>query len=210
MQLLRDRHGFRDELHWASFDKAGSRHRDEQVQLARDAMDLIFDLSDAHFCCHIADRQHGDLTARFAGHPHAGEMAYEELASQMLRDVIDDEELVSVIADRRSTSPKVTFELDVARSVNHAKRRLAVANVCRLDSRSTDALQVVDLLLGAAAFDLRQGRTSPGTQKHQLLTHLLDRCECPTFRPRGRCDPAGKWRVRLLTRSRKARRKRRG
>jgi hypothetical protein len=210
MQLLRDRQGFRDELHWASFDKAESRHRDDRVVIARDAMDLVFDSSDAHFCCHVADRQHGDLTAKFRGHRHAGERAYEDLASRLLTEVIDDEEVVSVIADSRSTSPDVTFETDVAWSVNQAKNRLAVANVCRLDSCSTDALQIVDLLLGATAFDLRQGRTDSGSQKQRLLGHLLDRCGYPTFRPYGRSDPDGKWNVKLLTRSRKARRKQRG
>lgn len=210
VQLLRDNHEFRGELHWASFDRASSRNRDQRVQFAKDVMDLLFDSADAQFCCHIADRQHGDLTAKFRGHSHAGERAYEEMAARILGEVIDDEEIVSIIADRRSTSPKVRFELDVARSINQAKERLAVANVCRLDSRSTDALQVVDLFLGAAALDLRQGRTESGSQKQQLLEHLLDRCDCSTFRPAGHRDPKDKCTVRLLTRSRKARRKQRG
>jgi hypothetical protein len=210
VQLLRDRHEFRDELHWASFDKAGSRGKDRHLRFAKEIIDLVFASHDAQFCCHIADRQQGDLTAKFRGHPHAGERAYEELASQVLRDLIDEEEIVSIIADRRSTSPKVNFELDVARSTNRAMDRLAVASVCRVDSRSVDALQVVDLLLGATTLDLRQGRTESGSQKQLLLEHLLEHCDCPTFRPAGRQDPQGRWTVKLLTRSRKARRKRRG
>jgi len=210
VQALRNRHGFHDELHWAGFDKASSRYRQEQVELAKAMMDLVFASSDARFCCHIADRRHGDLTAKFGSHRHAGEKAYEALAAEILGETIDDEEIVSVIADRRSTPRKVTFELDVARSVNLARERLAVATVCRLDSRSTDALQLVDLMLGAAAFDLRQGRIEGESQKQQLLAHLLDRCDCATFRPRGRSDPDGRWRVKLLTRSHKTRRKRRG
>ncbi|MGH2878273.1 MAG: DUF3800 domain-containing protein [Solirubrobacteraceae bacterium] len=210
IQLLRARYGFHGELHWANFDKALIRGRDDVVQFAKDSMDLVLRDKQAFFCCHIADRQHGDLTARFRDHPHAGERAYEALAAKILAEAIEGEEIVSVIADRRSTSSKVSFERDVSRTVNQAKQRLAVANVCCLDSRSTDALQVVDLLLGAAAFDLRQGRTNSGSQKQQLLAHLLDRCECSTFRPTGREDPAGKWKVELLTQSRKTRRKHRG
>ena len=210
VQLLRDNHEFHEELHWASFDKSSSRSKAQRVQFAKEVMNLVFDSADAQFCCHIADRQHGDLTAKFRGHPHAGERAYEEMAARILGEVIDDEEIVSIIADRRSTSPKVKFELDVACLINQTKERLAVANVCRPDSRSTDALQVVDLFLGAAALDLRQGRTESGSQKQQLLEHLLDRCGCSTFRPTGHQDPECKCTVRLLTRSRKARRKQRG
>jgi hypothetical protein len=210
LQSLRDRHEFREELHWANLDKAGAGRGGQRVPFAERVIDLVLDLPDVQFCCHIADRQHGDLTARFRGHPHAGERAYEAMAAAILGEMIDDREIVSVIADKRSTSPAVRFELDVAKSVNQSKGGLAVANVCRLDSHSTDALQVVDLLLGAAALDLRQGRTESGTQKQQLLTYLLDRCGCPTFRPAGGSDATGKFAVKLLTRSRKARRKRRG
>jgi hypothetical protein len=210
LQLLRDRYDFRTELHWASYDKAGSRNRPQQVRFAKQVIDLVIDSLDASFCCHIADRQHGDLTGRFRGHPHAGERAYEAMSAEILSEVIDDLEIVSVIADKRSTYPKVRFEFDVAKSVNQSKGRLAIANVCRLDSCSTDALQAVDLLLGAAALDLRQGRTESGSQKQQLLHHLLDRCERPSFRPSGGRDPTGKCAVKLLTRSRKARRKQRG
>ncbi len=209
VQLLRDRHDFRDELHWANFDK-GTRADDPRLAFAKEVMDLFFGSGGARFCCHIADRQNGDLAAQFKGHPHAGERAYEALASKILREVIDDEEIVSILADRRSTSPDVTFERDVTRSINHAKGRLAVVSVCRMDSRSTDALQLVDLLLGAATLDLRQGRTESGSQKQQLLEHLLEHCDCPSFRPVGREDPEGRWKVKLLTRSRKARRKQRG
>jgi Protein of unknown function (DUF3800) len=210
IQRLRDHYEFRGELHWANFDKAQSRYHDEHVRMAQDVMDLVFESDDTHFCCHIADRQHGDLTAKFKGHAHSAERAYEDLASKVLREVILGDEIVSIIADRRSASREVNFEAELARSVNQAKDRLAVANVCRVDSRSTDALQVVDLLLGAATLDLRQGQTESGSQKQQLLNHLLTRCDCPTFRPNGLSDPSGKWKVKLLTRSRKTRRKQRG
>lgn len=210
LQLLRDRRDFREELHWANFDKARTRGDSSRLEFAEEIMDLFFAADEAKFCCHIADRQNGDLTAQFRGHPHAGERAYEQLASKVLRDVLDAEEIVSILADRRSTSPEVDFESDVARSVNRSANRLAVASVCRIDSRSVDLLQLVDLLLGAATLDLRQGRTESGSQKQHLLAHLLEHCNCPSFRPEGREDPHGRWKVKLLTRSRKARRKRRG
>jgi hypothetical protein len=210
VQLLRDRREDRRELHWATFDKSGSRGEDERLEFGKAVIDLVFDSNDARFCFHIADRRNGDLTGRFGNSPHAGELAYEALAAQVVRDMIDEEEIISIIADRRSTSPKVNFERDLANAINTAESRLAVASVCRMDSRSTDALQVVDLLLGAATLDLRQGRTETGSQKQLLLAHLLERCDCASFRPVGRSDPQGKWKVKLLARSRKARRKHRG
>ena len=210
IQRLRDTHDFREELHWASFDKAGSRGANRRLEFAKAAMDLFFSAQDARFCCHIADRQNVDVTAQFKGHRHAGERAYEQLASRVLGEVIGEEEIVCVLADGRSTSPEVAFERDVAGSINTTRDRLAVASICRIDSRSTDALQLVDLLLGAATLDLRQGRTTSGSQKQILLEHLLEHCGCASFRPSGREDPEGRWQVKLLARSRKTRRKKRG
>jgi hypothetical protein len=210
IQRLRDRYDFRDELHWAGFDKAAARARPRSVAFAKAVIDLFFRANEAHFCCHIADRQSGDITAQFKGHRHAGELAYESLASAVLREVIGESEVVSVLADRRSTSPSVAFEQGVLRSVNDVRQRLAIASVCRIDSRSTDALQAVDLLLGAAAFDLRRGETDKESQKQVLLAHLLEHCACVSFRPGGREDPAGRWKVKLLARPSKTRRKARG
>jgi hypothetical protein len=183
---LKQRVGLPGELHWADFDKATTQRRPELVTLAKDAIDLVFDSDEAFFACSIADRGRGDLTAAFRGHPHATHKAYERLAAQVLLQVLDDEEIVSVLADHVSTSPEVRFERDVARAVNDARGRLAVASVCRLDSRATVGLQLVDLLLGAATFDLRRGRTNGETQKEELMAHLLERCGCPSFRPRGK------------------------
>jgi hypothetical protein len=118
---------------------------------------------------------------------------------------------VTVLADHVTTPAAVSFEADVARTVNTQAERLAIASVCRVDSRCTDGLQLVDLLLGAATFDLRQGRyTDSETQKQRLLAHLLDRCNCASFRPDGRRDSAGvKFEVSILTRRKRTHRGRR-
>jgi hypothetical protein len=206
---LRDRTGYRDELHWADFDKARTLRRPAAVSFAKQAIDLVFDATDVQFCCHIADRRNGDLTGRFRRHDYPGHRAYEWLAAEVLHDVIGEREIATVFADQMSTPPGVQFERDVAATVNERRARLAVSTVCRFDSRSTDGLQLVDLLLGAAALDLRQGRTGGDTQKQAILEHLLDRCGFASFRPHGR-SREGKLKVVVLAKRRRARRGRRG
>jgi len=211
LRVLRERCEYRGELHWAAFDKAQMLRRPDVVKLACDAIDLVFDSPDAYFACSISNREHGDLTAKFSGHAHPEHKAYESLAAQVLAGVIDEREIVTVLADHVTTPAAVSFEADVARTVNTQAERLAIASVCRVDSRCTDGLQLVDLLLGAATFDLRQGRyTDSETQKQRLLAHLLDRCNCASFRPDGRRDSAGvKFEVSILTRRKRTHRGRR-
>ena len=208
---LRDRAGFHHELHWADFDKAKTKDRPDLVTLAKSAIDLVFHSPDAFFCCTIAERGHGDLTARFKSHPHAAAKSYEALAADVLSDLIVGDELITVLADHISTHPDVRFETGVATIVNARHDRLAIASVSRLDSRAHDGLQLVDLLLGATAYDLRRGDHGAKTQKSELLAHLLERCDCASFRPDGRRDPDGtKYNVTILKVPRRTHRGRRG
>jgi hypothetical protein len=210
MRALRQARQYMGELHWAAFDKAELQGRDDVVELACNAIDLIFDDANISFACTIADRGRGDLTSRFRNHSHPAHKAYEHLASQAVAGLIGDRDLVTVLVDDVSTPADVHFEADVARSVNVQADRLAVVNVCRLDSRCTDGLQLIDLLLGAVTFDLRRGLVSESeSQKQRILSHVLERCDCPSFRPSGRRDEA-KFAVEILTPPRRSRRGRRG
>ena len=211
LRRLRDQSGIRDELHWADFDKAATRNREDLVDFAKRSIDLLFDTDDVYFCCRVADRGLGDLTRPFRNHRYPEAKAYERLAARVLEHLITGDEVVTVLADYVSTPPEVQFERDVAAAVNAAHGRLALASVTRLDSKGHDGLQLVDLLVGAATFDLRRGDHRGESQKQELLDHLLDRCGCASFRPNGRCDPDGtKYDIGFLTPPRRPRRGRRG
>ena len=88
-------------------------------------------------------------------------------------------EIVTVLADNYSTPPEIEFELNVTRRVNRRLGRLAVANFIRLDSRSTDGLQVADLLTSAVGFEFRQtaGLAGAHNPKARLTAHVRARFE---------------------------------
>lgn len=190
--------GVTDELHWASFDKGASRGRDDRVDVAKAAIDLAFDSPGLSFSCLIADRQHGDIRARFKNHPHANYLAYEDVAARALRAELRPNELVTVLADEMSTPSDVHFERDVRNQVNNQLGHLAVVTVDRLDSRASPGLQLIDLLLGAATYDLRVSHPDETAQKRKISLHLLHRMNATSVRPGGRTDPNGRYRIELL------------
>jgi Protein of unknown function (DUF3800) len=196
------------ELHWARFDKAGSLG-DQSFEMAVAAMDTFFELPGASFCCMLFDRQTGDPTR---GYATAWE-AYEGLSVEALKAAIGEGELVSVFADHTDTPSDVLFEEAVKDGVNRANEGLTVATVTRLHSHAVDGLQLVDLLLGAAMFDFRQGaergRLPESSQKGRLCAHLLEHCGIASFRPHGKVLGGGKVKVELK-RHRRVRRGRRG
>jgi hypothetical protein len=162
VQKLRDRHHWYREFHWTDVTSGA-------LPIYREVLSVPAALGDARFACFVADRDAFDPVARF-GSPWT---AYEHLATQLLLGNIRPDELVSVIADNYSTPHGVRFERDVRRDVNSRLGRCAVPSLVRLDSRSTDALQVVDLLTAAVAFEFQQqaGLAGRRTPKARLLEH---------------------------------------
>jgi hypothetical protein len=197
----------RGELHWSRFDKAATRN-DSSFEMAMAAIDVFFEHDDVSFCCVLADRQEGDLIKAHG----SSWQAYEWLSAEVLDKAIGKHEIVSVLADHVDTPRHIRFEDTVKATVNETKGRLAVATITRAHSHAVDALQLADLLLGAAMFDFRQGAARGAldmdTQKGRLCDRLLERCAVPSFRPWGREVP-GKLKVDLRRRKR-ARRGRRG
>jgi Protein of unknown function (DUF3800) len=162
IQKLRDRTQRYHEIHFTDVTK-------DSLAFYRSVVDLVA-ASDGFFSCFVADREKHDPVARFGSHW----LAYEKLAKQLLLGTIRKRELLVVLADNYSTPDNVVFEQDVRAAVNGQLKRLGIVSVCRLDSKSTDALQIVDLLTSAVAFEFRQaaGMSAKGNAKATLAEYV--------------------------------------
>jgi hypothetical protein len=154
VQKLRDRTETHHEIHFSDVTK-------DSLPFYLSLVDLVA-ASDAEFSCFVVDRKRSDPVARFGSHWKA----YAKLSEQLLVGTIRPRELLVVLADDYSTPDDVVFEKDVRAAVNKRLKILGVVGVCRLDSRSTDGLQIADLLTSAVAFEFRQqakmaGRGNP-------------------------------------------------
>lgn len=152
VQKLRDKEHWYDEIKWADATHG-------TVPLYREIMKIVL-ASDARFSCFVADRKTADPVKRFKSDAW---LAYRKLGTQLLLGSCRPGEIISVLADNYSTPDHVKFEEDLRDEVNHRLRELSVVSVCRLDSRSCDGLQVVDVLTGAATFEFRQNAGLAGT-----------------------------------------------
>ena len=171
IQKLRDQRHVYHEIHFASITSYALPFYREVVDLVR--------ASDAEFSCFVADRRSHDPIARW-GTPWK---AYEKLACQLIISTIRPRELVTVVADNYSTPDPVVFEQDLRKSVNARLGRLAVTSACRLDSKATDALQLVDLLTSAVTHDFRQEAklAKARNPKGKLTAYVRRKYEVETF-----------------------------
>lgn len=144
IQKFRDRRQWYGEVHFTDL-------KPRSVRLYREFVDVVLAADGVNFWCFVADREQADPVERF-GTPWD---AYAKLAEQLLVGAIRQDELLTVLADNYSSPDDVLFEQEVRAGVNRRLGRLAVVSVCRLDSRSSDGLQVADLLTSAAAHEFR-------------------------------------------------------
>ena len=88
-----------------------------------------------------------------------------------------------MIADYVTTPKNIRFEVDVKRNFNNGKARLALAGVCRFDSKSNDLLQLTDLLIGAITYDIKSSKgLVPGSKyKLELVDYLKRKLGADAF-----------------------------
>lgn len=167
--LLRAIQKVRDQGHWYhEFHFTGVTRG--TMRTYKKIVDLCLGSSDLKFYCFVADRTRADPIVRFGDHW----TAYEKMAEQLVLASIHGPAIVSVLADNYSTPDEILFEEELKAGVNRRLNRLAVTSVVRLDSKTSDGLQVVDLLTSAAVFEFRAaaGLASPKSDKAELAAYV--------------------------------------
>lgn len=163
IQRLRDTHHWYGEIKWYDVTLG-------TLELYKEVVDTCLVPGNLEFWCFVADRQAADPIVRFGSQWDA----YAKLAEQLVVAALHPDELIAIMADNYSTPAHILFEEDLRAAVNRRLNRLAAVSVVRLDSRSSDGLQVADLLTSAITFEFRQdaGLASSTSPKAKLAKHV--------------------------------------
>ncbi|MBU3942386.1 DUF3800 domain-containing protein [Patescibacteria group bacterium] len=81
--------------------------------------------------------------------------AYEQISIRLSNAALSQNEILILIADHINVPKRVRYEVNVKRKINQHANRLAMAGVCRFDSKGNDLIQIVDLFIGAINYDLK-------------------------------------------------------
>jgi hypothetical protein len=73
----------------------------------------------------------------------------------LIKAALPPNEILILIADYITTPNDVKFEVNVKRRINENQSRLAMAGVCRFDSKSNDLLQLTDIIIGSINYDIK-------------------------------------------------------
>lgn len=176
--LLRAIQKIRDQEHWYhEFHFTGVTRG--TMPIYKKILDVCLSSMDLKFYCFVADRSVADPVVRFGDRW----TAYEKMAEQLVLASIRSPTIVSVLADNYSTPDEILFEDELRAGVNRRLNRLAVTTVIRLDSKTSDGLQVVDLLTSAAVFEFRAaaGLASSSNDKAELAAYVRERLGVDSF-----------------------------
>ena len=146
LQYERNKKNFHDEM---KFNKLSERN----IDFAKFAIGALFDARSVYFYSYSVDKEGTYFDREFSGNPW---QAYQNITIRLLKNVVlAPKEILILLADYVTVPENIRFEVNVKREVNNSLKRLALAGVCRLDSRSNDLLQLVDLVIGAISYDLK-------------------------------------------------------
>jgi hypothetical protein len=141
----RQKRNFFDEMHFNKLSK-------NNLDFAKFAIDSLFATRSLWFYSYSLDKQGEYFNREFAGDPWK---AYEDISIRVLESSIPENEILIVLADYITTPGNIRFEVNVKRKINEKLKRLAVAGVCRFNSKSNDLLQIADLIVGVINYDLK-------------------------------------------------------
>lgn len=169
----RSKRHFHDEM---KFNKISEKNSD----FLKFVIDSIFDTRSLNFYSYTTHKKSKYFQNNFSKDIW---FAYEKIALKFMDVALGDNEILILVADYITTPKDIKFEVNVKKNFNEYKKRLALSGVCRFDSRSNDLLQVVDLLIGIIAYDIKvcSGLISGSKHKLELVNYLKKKLGTNSF-----------------------------
>lgn len=169
----RNKRGFHDEM---KFNKLSTNN----IGFAKFAIDALFDTRSIGVYSYTTNKKSSYFKDNFNTNQWA---AYEKITLKLLDTALAEKEIIILIADHITTPKDIKFEVNTKKNFNNSKNRLAIAGVCRFDSKSNDLLQLIDLIIGAINYDLKLSSKLVSGSKHkiELLEHIKQNLGISTF-----------------------------
>ncbi len=144
IRYIRSKNRFWWELKFNNLNKV-------KISTALEILNTLFETRSIKFASYTINKKNNYFKKEFSENPW---IAYEQIAKQLLIGNLGKNEVLIVLADDITTPKNIKFEVNVKSSVNDRFKRLAIAGVCRLDSKTNDLLQLTDLLIGSINYEL--------------------------------------------------------
>ena len=150
------------------------------VNFAKTAIDALFETRSVNFCSYSINTKSDYFLKNFDRNTW---LAYEQITLKLLDVALHNQEIIILIADYVTTPKNIRFEVETKKKFNQNKKRLALAGVCRFDSKSNDLIQLVDLLIGAITYDIKLSKklVDGSRYKIEIVDYLKNKLGTDAF-----------------------------
>lgn len=148
IRKIRDKYNYREELKWSNLD------RRIRFDVAREFFN-VFLAENAKFNSIILDKDELDFQKHYQNNIYK---VYRNFTIVLLKLILgkNPDEIITVLADDYFAPDNEDLESAIRGIVNDHYKKFVVAGVCQINSKSSDLLQLTDLILGAIIYDLKK------------------------------------------------------
>ncbi|MFH0956026.1 MAG: DUF3800 domain-containing protein [Candidatus Falkowbacteria bacterium] len=148
IRKVRMKYNYTEELKWANIDN------EIRFKVAMEFFNIFMD-EDVVFNCIILDKNKLDFKQYFQNNLCK---VYRNFTIVLLKLIIGrvPNEIIVLLADDYFSPENEKLEFKIKKFVNDHYKNFVIAGVCQIDSRSSDLIQLTDLVLGAILYDLKK------------------------------------------------------
>ena len=148
--------------------------------MIKEIVEAVFETPGIYFSCIVINKENIKFEEDFDSNPYK---AYENFTEVLLKKSIDENEILTVLADFVTTPRDIRFEVDVKHNLNESLRRLAVGGIHRVDSKGVNIIQIVDLFIGAVVYCYKKDLklVSGDKNKMKVLNLILNKLQRKNF-----------------------------
>lgn len=143
-----------------------------KLEVSISMLNALFETRNILFSSYTIDKRSKYFTEEFHHDPF---IAYEQITKHLLEGNLRKNELLIVIADNLITPKRNKFEVNIKNHINNKFKRLSIAGVCRIDSKTNNLLQLTDLIIGSINYELllkEQIISKPSEFKFKFINQL--------------------------------------
>lgn len=139
---IRQKYQFYDEIKWNTLSKV-------KLNVIKEIIEAVFETPGIYFSCIVINKDNIKFEEDFGSNPYK---AYQDFTEVLLKWSIEENEILTVLADYVTTPKNIKFEVDVKHNLNESLNRLAIGGIHRVDSKGVNIIQIVDLFIGAVVY----------------------------------------------------------
>lgn len=170
IRKIRQQYNYNEELKWTNLNNK------IRFDIAREFFN-VFLTEEAYFNCVILDKDKLDFQKYYNNDLYK---VYSNFSIVLLKLIIgkNPNEVMILLSDDYFSPDGANIECKIKKFINDHYKKFIIAGVCQIDSKSSDLLQLTDIILGSITGDLKKQEgliQKPNTYKRKFLNFIFQK-----------------------------------